>query len=69
MCALLLKTVITDTWFQLCATLEAESGISITPQALNEDLTRVQFGCAKKESLWYNKKRSKRGTSTIIRYN
>ena len=36
MCGLLSQAVVTDTLFQLCANLEAESGISMTPQALNE---------------------------------
>lgn len=36
LCSLLSQTVVTDTLFQLCANLEAESGISMTPQALNE---------------------------------
>lgn len=36
LCGLLSQSVVTDTLFQLCANLEAESGISRTPQALNE---------------------------------
>ncbi|WP_157456629.1 hypothetical protein [Carnobacterium maltaromaticum] len=36
LCGLLSQAFVTDSLFQLCANLEAESGISMTPQALNE---------------------------------